>query len=107
MLAEPRAQPGDVAIQQRIGKRRGAVLGCLEDPAAEPTNNRAERALRPAVIARKLSCGNRTDAGRRCWQTLVSLAQTCQQRGVALVDYLAPRVTLVPQATIPVPLPAR
>ena len=26
------------------------VLGCLEDLAAEPTNNRAERALRPAVI---------------------------------------------------------
>jgi hypothetical protein len=53
LLAEPRTQAGDVAIQQRIGKRRGMVLGCLDDPAAEPTNNRAERSLRhPGVIAR-------------------------------------------------------
>jgi hypothetical protein len=34
---------------------RGRVLRFLHNPAIEPTNNRAERALRPAVIARKVS----------------------------------------------------
>ena len=34
---------------------RGNLLRFLADPRIEPTNNRAERALRPAVIARKVS----------------------------------------------------
>jgi transposase len=82
LLAEDRSQAGDRAIQGRIGKRRGAVLGCLDEPAAEPTNNRAERSLRDVgVIARKVSCGNKTEAGKRAWERLTSLAVTCQQRG--------------------------
>src|SRR4051812_212706 len=106
LLAEPRAQPGDVAIQQRIGKRRGVVLGCLDDPAAEPTNNRAERSLRdPGVIARKVSCGNKTAAGKAAWERLTSLAMTCQQRGHDFASWLAAclpldaPVTPVPAAT--------
>lgn len=105
LLAEPRTQPGDVAIQQRIGKRRGVVLGCLDDPAAEPTNNRAERSLRdPGVIARKVSCGNRTEAGKTAWERLVSLAMTCQQRGHDFVSWLAACLPL-DATVIPVPAP--
>lgn len=79
MLAEPRTQPGDVAIQQRIGKRRAVVLGCLDDPAAEPTNNRAERSLRdPGVIARKLSCGNKTEvAPASGWPEIRRILRRC------------------------------
>lgn len=105
LLAEPRAQPGDMAIRQRIGKRRGVVLGCLDDPAAEPTNNRAERSLRdPGVIARKVSCGNKTEAGKTAWERLTSLAMTCQQRGQDFVTWLAGCLPLDAPA---VPVPAR
>jgi transposase len=90
LLSEERLQPGDRSIQQRIGKRRAVVLGCLDDPAAEPTNNRAERSLRDVgVIARKLSCGNKTEAGKSAWERLMSLAVTCQQRGHDFVSWLA------------------
>jgi hypothetical protein len=88
LLAEPRTQPGDVAIQKRVGKRRSDILGCLYEPAAEPTNNRAERALRPAVIARKVSCGNKTEAGARCHEILVSVATTCRQRCHEFISWL-------------------
>src|SRR5712691_10222196 len=44
---------------------RGNLLRFLDDPCIEPTNNRAERALRPAVIARKVSPCSRTRGGRR------------------------------------------
>jgi hypothetical protein len=105
LLAEPRTQPGDIAIQQRIGKRRGVVLGCLDDPNAEPTNNRAERSLRdPGVIARKVSCGNKTDAGKIAWEQLVSLAMTCQQRGHDFVSWLAACLPL-DASVIPIPDP--
>lgn len=105
LLAAERTQPGDVAIQKRIGKRRGVVLGCLDDPAAEPTNNRAERSLRdPGVIARKVSCGNKTAAGKIAWERLVSLAMTCQQRGQDFVPWLA---SCLPLDASAVPVPAR
>jgi hypothetical protein len=104
LLAEPRTQSGDVAIQQRIGKRRGVVLGCLFDPAAEPTNNRAERSLRdPGVIARKVSCGNKTEAGKTAWERLTSLAMTCQQRGQDFVSWLA---ACLPMDALVTPVPA-
>jgi transposase len=94
LLAQPRGQPGDVAIRNRLLKQRPHLLGCLYEPAAEPTNNRAERALRPAVIARKLSCGNKTPAGRDCWQVLASLGATCHQQAIDFVSYLAARLSL-------------
>lgn len=97
LLAHPGSQPGDRAIWNRLLKQRDHLLGCLDEPAAEPTNNRAERALRPAVIARKLSCGNKTQAGRDAWQILASLAATCAQRAEDFVSYLVPRLSLAPQ----------
>jgi hypothetical protein len=48
---------------------RGHVLRFLVDPRIEPTNHRAERALRPAVIARKVSHGSTNDAGAHAGQT--------------------------------------
>jgi len=66
----------------------------LHELSAEPTNNRAERALRLAVIARKISCGNKTNRGRQTWQVLASLAATCVQRGKDLIDYLATHLRL-------------
>jgi transposase len=110
LLSAEQSQPGDRAIRNRIGKRREVVLNCLYDPAAEPTNNRAERSLRDVgVIARKVSCGNKTEAGTEAWECLTSLAVTCQQRGHDFVTWLAERLPLAaPPAPIPPrPVPAR
>lgn len=102
LLAEPVTQPGDVSARNRFAKRRDEILGCLYEPAAEPTNNRAERALRPAVIARKLSCGNKTEAGKRCFEVLTSLAATCAQRGHDFVSWMAESLPLMAEVA-PVP----
>jgi transposase len=98
LLHQPVTQPGDVAVQNRLLKQWPHLLGCLQEPLAEPTNNRAERSLRPAVIARKLSCGNRTERGRRSWEILASLAATCHQQADDFVDWLAPKLSLCPHA---------
>jgi hypothetical protein len=94
LLATEVSQPGDVSVRNRLAKQREHLLGCLNEPAAEPTNNRAERALRPAVIARKVSCGNKTIAGKHCWEILTSLAVTCRQRLQDVVDSWAARLPL-------------
>jgi transposase len=98
LLAQECTQPAEVMVRNRLEKQRPHLLGCLYEPAAEPTNNRAERALRPAVIARKVSCGNKTTAGRHCWEILASLATTCQQRAQDIVEYLSSHITLSPHA---------
>lgn len=97
LLDQPVTGTGDARIRNRLAKQRPHLLGCLYDLSAEPTNNRAERSLRPAVIARKISCGNKTDRGRETWQTLASLAATCHQRGQDFIDYLATRIPLTAQ----------
>lgn len=88
LLSRDLTQEQDKRIRHRLQKQQPFLLTCLEHPAAvEPTNNRAERALRPAVIARKVSCGNKTARGKRTWQILASLLATWWQRGTqAIVD---------------------
>lgn len=94
LLSECVEGTGEARIRNRLTKQRSHLIGCLYDLSAEPTNNRAERSLRPAVIARKISCGNKTDRGRATWQILASIAATCVQRGVDLIDYITSRVPL-------------
>lgn len=62
---------------------RGNVLRFLHHPDVEPTNNRAERALRPAVIARKISHCSKNQRGAYAFSAFVSLAQTFRKRPVA------------------------
>ncbi len=60
----------------------GNLLRFLEDPSIEPTNNRAERALRPAVIARKVSQCSKNDEGAYAFSAFKSVVQTLAKRGI-------------------------
>jgi len=80
LLSRAPPEPQALAFRNRLARQRDHLLGCLQDPAAEPTNNRAERDLRPAVIDRKLSCGNKTIAGKSAWEIVRSVITTlCKQ----------------------------
>lgn len=61
---------------------RGNLLRFLYEPEVEPTNNRAERALRPAVIARKVSHCSKNAAGAAAHAAFASVCVTLRQRGV-------------------------
>lgn len=54
----------------------------------EPTNNHAERALRSAVIYRKLSLGSQSENGEQRTARLLSAHTTCRLQGRSLFDYL-------------------
>jgi transposase len=66
----------------------GDLLRFLDDPRIEPTNNRAERALRPAVIARKVSQCSRNQDGAEAFAAFASVTRTLIQRGNSPIDGL-------------------
>ncbi|MGH7839563.1 MAG: IS66 family transposase [Candidatus Binataceae bacterium] len=58
---------------------RGHLLRFLKTEGVEPTNNRAERILRPAVIARKVSHCSKNQRGADAFAAFVSFAQTARK----------------------------
>ena len=77
--------PGTIPEVQRFARplttELPALLSFLVDPALDATNWRAEQALRPAVITRKVcGGGNRSPHGAETQQVLASLLRTAQQR---------------------------
>src|SRR5688500_2297062 len=94
LLARRATQAGERAFLVRMQNLGEHHFGCLYHNV-EATNNRAERAIRPAVIARKVSCGNRTQRGASTWQILVSLATTAQQCGREFLEELTSSIPLM------------
>jgi IS1 family transposase len=64
-----------------------AVIAFVCDPNLPPTNNDAERALRHAVIARRIGFGTRTDEGSRFYAAGLSVIDTCRRRRIDPWDY--------------------
>lgn len=58
----------------------------------EPTNNSAERALRPAVIYRKLSFGTQSASGSRFVERMLTVSETCRLQGRSIFAYLTAAV---------------
>ncbi len=102
LLTTPRGDPDDAQcrleerLRQRLSKQQEHLFTFLDYPAVEATNNQAERQLRPAVISRKISCGNKTEAGAATWQVLASLAATCAQKGESFIQKVADAMVLHP-----------
>ena len=70
-------------LQNELGWHddRGNLLRFLDDPSIEPTNNRAERALRGAVIARKVSHCSKNVGGADAFSAFTSVIRTLARNG--------------------------
>jgi transposase len=77
-----------------------AIFGFLFDETLDATNWRAEQALRPAVVNRKVSGGNRSTRGAATQEILSSVVQTARLRD------LDPRAVLVDLLRSPHPAPS-
>ena len=60
----------------------------IHEDGVEPTNNAAERALRPAVQWRKIMFGNRSEDGERAVERLLTITRTCQLQQINALLYL-------------------
>ena len=99
------ALPAAQRFAAHLDRECPAVLAFLWAPDVDATNWRAEHAIRPAVVNRKICGGNRTPRGARTQQILASVVRTARQRHVDLNDLFttllrAPR-PMVPAALHP------
>lgn len=68
-------------LTKRIRKHRDSLTTFLHKPEVDGTNNAAERAIRPAVILRKITGGSRSSQGAQAWSILASVMRTAEQQG--------------------------
>jgi len=104
LLQQDITEPNNLRLANRMRKHRQAMLAFLDHVEVEPTNNHAERQIRPAVLQRKISAGNRSEGGARVHETLLSIYATAMQQGQAFLTLAmqALRKPLDPVMTLPV-----
>jgi transposase len=68
-------------LAERVKKYLDDLVVWLIEPAVEPTNNAAERALRGAVVSRKTSFGSRSKRGAQAFARMLSIIMTWERQG--------------------------
>lgn len=77
---------------KRLHSHRAELLLVLERPEIPLHTNGSEQDLRDAVKKRKVSGGTRSELGRRCRDTFMSLKRTCRKLGLSFWHYLTDRI---------------
>lgn len=77
---------------RKIHSKKDQLLLVLERPEVPLHNNLSENDIRQYVKKRKISAGTRSDLGRRCRDTFLSLKTTCRKLGVTFWQYLQDRI---------------
>ena len=82
------SDPDNARFAKRLRRYRPHLLRFLYLNELEPTNNLAERMLRPAVITRKTNGCNRTKGGAATHSILASVLVTSHLHSISILDYL-------------------
>ena len=85
--------PRLVGMCRELYDHRDWLWTFIKVDGVEPTNNAAERSLRPAVIWRKLSFGTQSAGGSRFVETLLSVIETCRQQQRNVLDHVTNALT--------------
>jgi hypothetical protein len=93
-------------LARRMRKHQQELTAFLWEKDLEGTNNAAERAIRPAVVARKISGGSRSKNGAEAWATLASLLKTAGQQGKNLLETIKSMLIAAWAADKPPSMPA-
>jgi transposase len=73
-------------LAARIRKYGPRLTTFLHHANVDGTNNAAERALRPAVVMRKITGGSRSESGAQAWAVLASIVRTAEQQGLGVFE---------------------
>ena len=100
LLAEAIPKGKARTLQRRYLKHRAHLFVCLTRTDVPATNNCAERALRPAVIHRKVTNGFRAQWGADAYAALLSITDTARLHGQSPFQAI---VALMGTPALPVP----
>ena len=89
LVRGPRAVPAYATFAQHLRKHLEQWFTFVFDPGLEPTNWKAEQAIRPAVVNRKVWGGNRTRVGADAQQVLMSVFETCRRHARSALDFVS------------------
>jgi transposase len=81
------------ALCRNLLELEPALWAFVRHEGVEPTNNAAERALRPAVLWRKRSFGCHSEAGCRFAERMLTVVQTLRRQGRGVIDYVVEAIT--------------
>jgi len=81
LIESPWNDPHAKRLIKRLRRHQGDLFTFLDQDDVPFDNNTAERAIRPAVIIRKNSYGNRSQRGADCQAVLMSVFRTLKVRG--------------------------
>lgn len=104
LTAPLQADPANERLARHLWRHRHQLFTFLKKPGIDATNHRAEQAIRPAVVNRKVWGGNRTPAGALAQSILMSILVTLRQNRQDPLAFLS-RQFKSPEL-IPLPLPA-
>lgn len=104
-LAQPaREVPAYQTLSRHLWNHRQEWFTFLSHPEVEPTNWEAEQAIRPAVVNRKVWGGNRTWAGARAQEVLLSVLETCKRLGRSGLEFVSQTLRAFGNPTLPRPV---
>jgi transposase len=73
---------------KKILHLKEALWTFVDVPDVEPTNNLAERTIRPYVLWRKASFGTQSERGNLFVERMMTVSATCKQQGRNVIDYV-------------------
>jgi transposase len=85
---QPCGVPKTAGTCRDILKRRQALWTFVRHVGVDPTNNAAERAIRPGVLWRQGSCGTQSPAGSRVVEAMMTVVTTLKQQQHNGLDYV-------------------
>src|SRR6185436_11708407 len=89
LASVPRAVPAYQTFAKHLMNHFEQWFAFVFEPKIEPTNWKAEQAIRPAVVNRKVWGGNRTMAGGAAQSVLMSVIETARRGARSMVDHIA------------------
>ena len=73
-------------VDNLLKRKKEWLFSFVMNPGVEPTNNRAERALRPSVIYRKISGGSRSEKGAEVYTRIYPVYYASKLRGKNFIE---------------------
>jgi transposase len=93
LMDAPKKELQALRLTKRLQRHRGELTHFLRQDDVDATNNAAERALRPLVVARKISGGSRSEKGAQATAILMSVLRTAGQQNRPLLETLKTLLT--------------